>query len=48
MPLGDVLELNDVLFDPGLMKNLLFVSAITYLNCIVVFNDEQCTIKDCN
>jgi hypothetical protein len=39
MPLGDVLELNDFLFVPSLMKNPLFISAIIDLQCVVEFND---------
>jgi hypothetical protein len=48
MPLGDVLNLHDVLFVPRLTKNLLYISTITYMKCIVEFYDQQCTIKDCN
>jgi hypothetical protein len=46
MPLGDVLELNDVLYVLGLTKNLLLVSTMTDLKCVVEFDDKQVIIID--
>jgi hypothetical protein len=46
MPLDDVLELNDVLFIPGLIKNLLSVSCITNLHCVVEFDAQKVIIRD--
>jgi hypothetical protein len=48
MPLGDVLELDDVLYVLGLTKNLLSVSAMTDLRCVVEFDDQQVIIRDCS
>lgn len=39
MPSGDVLELHDVLFVPRLSKNVLSVSCLTDLKCVVEFDD---------
>jgi hypothetical protein len=39
MPLGDVLELDDVLYVHGLTKNLLLVLAIMDLKCVAKFDD---------
>jgi hypothetical protein len=48
MPSGDVLELEYVLFVPGLKKNLLSVSCMTYVQWRVAFEGQQCTINDCS
>jgi hypothetical protein len=47
MPLGDVLELNDVLYVPGLNKNLLSVSCMTNLQGVVEFVDQHVIIGKC-
>jgi hypothetical protein len=44
MPSGDVLELNDVLYVLGLTKNLLSISAMIDLKCVVEFDDKQVII----
>jgi len=46
MPSGDVLELHDYLFIASLEKNLISISDITDLKCLVEFDDQQCTIRD--
>jgi hypothetical protein len=46
MPSSDVLELDDVLYVPGLTKNLLSISAMTDLRCVAEFDDQQVIIKD--
>jgi hypothetical protein len=46
MPSGDVLELNDVLFVLGLMKNLLLVSCMIDLHCVVKFDAQKVIIRD--
>jgi hypothetical protein len=48
MPLGVVLQLDDVLYVPSLVKNLLSVLAMSYLRCVTGFDDQQVIIKDCN
>jgi hypothetical protein len=48
MPLGDVLELSDVLFVPSLKKNLLLVSCMIDVQWRVAFEGQQCTINDCS
>jgi hypothetical protein len=40
MPLGDVLELSDVLFVPGLKKNLLSKYCMTYAQWRVAFEGQ--------
>jgi hypothetical protein len=46
MPSSDVLELNDVLYVPNLTKNLLLVSCMTDLQCVVEFDDQQVIIRN--
>ena len=46
MPLGDVIEVNDVLYVLGLTKNLLSISAMIDLQCVVKFDDKQVVIID--
>jgi hypothetical protein len=46
MPLGDVLELNFVLYVPNLMKSFLSISYTANLQCLVEFDGQQTTIKD--
>jgi hypothetical protein len=46
MPLGDVLELNDVLFVLGLMKNLCLVSCMIDLHCVGEFDPQKVIIRD--
>ena len=48
MPLGDVLELDFVLYVPDLMKSLLSVPCMTNLQCLAEFDGQQVTIKDNN
>jgi hypothetical protein len=49
MLLGVVLELDYVLFVlPGLKKNLLSISSMTYVQWRDAFEGQQCTISDCN
>jgi len=48
MSFGDVLELNDVLVDPSLMKNLLLVSCMEDHQRTVAFEGQHCTINDCS
>lgn len=48
MPLGDVLELDAILFVLGLRKNLLLVYCMTDIHWRVVFEGQQCTISDCS
>jgi hypothetical protein len=38
MSSGDVLELNNVLFDPGLKRNLLSISRMEDLHCMAEFD----------
>jgi hypothetical protein len=45
MPSSDVLELDDVLYVPSLMKNHLSVSCMIDLYCIVEFNDQLVIIR---
>jgi hypothetical protein len=47
MWLGDVLELNDVLFVSRLLKNLISVSCMSLLQYRVAFEGQHCTINDC-
>lgn len=46
MPLGDVLELDFVLYVPSLTRSLLLVSCITDLQCLDEFDGQQVTIRD--
>jgi hypothetical protein len=46
MPTGEVLELHEVLYVLGLTKNLLLVSCLTDLKCMVEFDDQQVIIKN--
>jgi hypothetical protein len=48
MPSSDVLELNDVLFVHGSMKNLLLVSCLEKLQYRVAFEGQCCTISNCS
>jgi hypothetical protein len=48
MPSGNVLELNDVLSIPGLTKNLVSVSCMIDLQCVVEFDDQQVIIRKHN
>jgi hypothetical protein len=48
MPLGDVLELNDVLFVPSLKKNLISIFRMTNHQCRVIFERHQSTISHCS
>jgi hypothetical protein len=48
MPLDDDLDLHVVLFIPGLMKNLLYVSTMTNMKCVSKFDHQQYTIRDCS
>jgi len=41
---GDVLKLSDVLYVLGLTRNLLLVSVMTDLLCVVEFDDQQVII----
>ena len=41
IPSKDVLGLNDVLYVIGLAKNLLSISAMTDLMCVVEFDNKQ-------
>jgi len=45
MPLGHVLELNDVLYVLGLTKNLFSISCMTNLKCMPKFDDQQVIIR---
>jgi hypothetical protein len=46
MPLGDILELDFVLFVLDITNSLLSVSCMTNLQCLVEFDGEQVTIRD--
>lgn len=48
MPLGNVLELHNVLYVPGLTKDLLLASTTTDLRCVGKFEDQQIIIRDPN
>jgi hypothetical protein len=48
MPLGDVLELSDIIFVLCLRKNLLSVSCMRDVYWRVSFEGRQCTISDCS
>jgi hypothetical protein len=48
MPSSDVLELDDVLYVPGLTKSLLLVSCMTDLQCMVEFDGQQVIIRKCS
>jgi hypothetical protein len=48
MPSSDVLELSDVLFVPGLKKNILSVSCMEDHQWRVAFEGQHCTINDCS
>ena len=45
-PLGDVLELNFVLYVLDLTKSLLSVPCLTELKCLTEFDGQQITITD--
>jgi hypothetical protein len=47
MPLGDVLELDHILLVPGLRKNLLSVSCMTYIHWRVAVEGQECTFNAC-
>jgi hypothetical protein len=46
MPQSDVFELDSILYVPKLMKSLIYVSCMTYLQCLVEFNGQQVTIRN--
>jgi hypothetical protein len=45
---GEVLELIEILYVLGLTKNLLSVSCLIDLKCMVEFDDQQVIIKKCS
>jgi hypothetical protein len=48
MPTREVLELHEVLYVLGLTKNLLSISCLIDLKCMVEFDDQQVIIKKCS
>jgi hypothetical protein len=42
------LELHDVLYVPGLTKNLLLASTMIDLKCVAKFDDQQVIIRNCS
>jgi hypothetical protein len=48
MSLCYVLELNDVLFVPGLKKNILSISYVIDFQCRVAFEGKHCIINACS
>ena len=48
MPLGDVVELNDVLFVLGLKKSLFSNFCMVELHCRVAFEGHHSIISDCS
>jgi hypothetical protein len=45
MPLGDVIELSDILFVYGFINNILSISCMTDVQWRVAFEGHQCTIN---
>jgi hypothetical protein len=45
MPTKEVLDLHEVLYVPGMTKNLLLVSCLIDLKCRVEFDDQEVIIK---
>ena len=46
LPNGQIKQIHNVMYVPGIKKNLIYVSTITDQNMILEFMQSQCLVKD--